>query len=416
MAKPVRAGFTTSCIYACKERNEKLLILTPTSRILKETVSEASSDTIRIPGNIECPLIQKTVKERPVLSKLPLFLPGCDECNVLELCYVRAILRKEFTDQVSLTYAKLEALMLAVGSTANEILRKVSKADVVLLDEAHQLSLPNQVQVKVSESVNIPSKYRSLRNVHSDWLKLCQQYEGEETYLKEEAKKGYSGQNLSLAITVSKPLSYERQKKAWEQLWQIAEEGTMEEDEIVTMGDIITLMSATELNMGFISQGSEEGIINLMTGQSRQYQALKEFLTKYLSHSKHLYVSGTLFEPHPGYFSELSGKDIKNVLFPDIRETTKKLTLIPDRWKLSRKNFNEKLPSIIETIRLIAEREKQPIYLIAPNRKKAERIKSELEKEGIKEILVDYYRSYLSMGVERHERVCIAVGMAFETL
>jgi hypothetical protein len=37
VAKPVRAGFTTSCIHACKERNERLLILAPTGRILKET-------------------------------------------------------------------------------------------------------------------------------------------------------------------------------------------------------------------------------------------------------------------------------------------------------------------------------------------------------------------------------------------
>jgi hypothetical protein len=53
VAKPVRAGFTTSCLHACKQLDKKLLMLSPTRRILNETVSEASPDDVRIPGNIE---------------------------------------------------------------------------------------------------------------------------------------------------------------------------------------------------------------------------------------------------------------------------------------------------------------------------------------------------------------------------
>jgi hypothetical protein len=412
VAKPVRAGFTTSCIHACKERNERLLILAPTGRILKETVSNASPGNIRIPGNVECPMIQESISDNPTLGKLPLFLPNCDECNDSEWCDVRAILREEFTDQVSLTYAKLEALMVSVGPTASKIRRKISTADVVFLDEAHLLSLPNLVHVKVSKSVYVPSRYRSLRNVYQDWLEFCKYNSDLEFLLKEDAKDGYLSKNLSINFSNSIPITYERQKKAWEQLWKIAEERTMEEHEILTMRDIITIMSATELNIGFISDGSEEGTIYMMTGQSRQYQALKQFLSQYMHYANHIYVSGTIFEPRADYFSELSGKEVKNILFPDIRGTTKKLTLIPDRWRLSSINFNEKLPLIVETIRLIADREKQPIYLIAPNRQNAERIKSELKRNNIKDIFIDYYRSDKSIGVKRNERVCIALGMA----
>jgi hypothetical protein len=103
VAKPVRAGFTTSCIHACKERNERLLILAPTGRILKETVSSASPGNIRIPGNIECPFIQESVRDNQVLAKLPLFLPDCDQCNASEWCDVREILRAEDFQTVSLT-------------------------------------------------------------------------------------------------------------------------------------------------------------------------------------------------------------------------------------------------------------------------------------------------------------------------
>ena len=412
VSKPVRGGFTTSCVIACKERNERLLILAPTSRILKETVSNASAGNIRIPGNIECPLIKESVRYNQILAKLPLFLPNCDECNASDWCYVREIHRAKDFLTVSLTYAKLEALMVSVGPTASEIRRKISTADVVFLDESHQLSLPNLVTVKISKTLNVPSKYRSLRNVYRDWVTFCKYNSDFEYYLTEHAKDGYSGQNLSIPITNPNALTYVRQKKAWGQLRQIAEEKTMADEDILSMRDIIIILSATELTIGFISAAPNEDVIYLMTGQSRQYQALKEFLTKRVFHAKHLYVSGTLFEPHPGYFSELSGKEVKNVLFPDIRETIKKLTLIPDRWKLSYKNFDEKFPEIVETIKTIVAKEKQPIYLIAPNRKKAEKIRIRLEKERLSDIFVDYYRSDFSMGVKRHERVCIALGMA----
>jgi hypothetical protein len=313
---------------------------------------------------------------------------------------------------VSLTYAKLEALMVSVGPTASEIRRKISTADVVFLDESHQLSLPNSVMVKISQTLNVPSKYRSLQNVYRDWVTFCKYNSDFEYYLKEHAKDGYSSQNLSIPITNPNALTYERQKKAWGQLRQIAEEKTMADEDILSMRDIIIILSATELTIGFISAAPNEEAIYFMTGQSREYRTLKEFLTKRVFHAKHLYVSGTLFEPHPGYFSELSGKEVKNVLFPDIRGTIKKLTLIPDRWKLSSRNFDEKFPEIVETIKMIAAKEKQPIYLIAPNRKKAKRIRIRLEKERLSDIFVDYYRSDFSMGVERSERVCISLGMA----
>jgi hypothetical protein len=88
------------------------------------------------------------------------------------------------------------------------------------------------------------------------------------------------------------------------------------------------------------------------------------------------------------------------------------LTLIPDRWRLGSTNFAKKLPVILETIKAIADREKQPIYLLAPSGSKAVWIKEEIAKLGLKNICVDYYRSDLSLGVERAERVCITVGMA----
>lgn len=100
------------------------------------------------------------------------------------------------------------------------------------------------------------------------------------------------------------------------------------------------------------------------------------------------------------------------MIFPDLRGATKKLTLIPDSWKLNSRNFSEKLPDILQTIKAIAEREKQPIYLLAPNDRKARILAQEIGNLGLKDIFVDYYRSDHSLGVERSERICITVGLA----
>jgi hypothetical protein len=51
--------------------------------------------------------------------------------------------------------------------------------------------------------------------------------------------------------------------------------------------------------------------VYVSAGQVRQYRAINEFLTNLSATQKNFVVSGTLFEPRPGYFSELAGKDIK---------------------------------------------------------------------------------------------------------
>jgi hypothetical protein len=66
----------------------------------------------------------------------------------------------------------------------------------------------------------------------------------------------------------------------------------------------------------------------------------------------------------------------------------------------------------LQTIKAIAEREKQPIYLLAPNDHKSRILLQEIGNLGLKDIFVDYYRSDHSLRVERSERICITVGMA----
>lgn len=413
VSKPIRAGMTTSTVMACERHGWPLLVLAPTRRILQETVAKASSEAVRIPGNSECPLIEPDLKKNPILRQLPLTLPDCQKCNESRWCEVLAILRAKDPGVMGLTYAKIEALMLSNGKIAKAILAKISRAEVVMMDEAHVLSLPSAVSVRVFASLTIPAKYKALTRVYLKWLDFCQSHVQAIQELMERAGQGHAAQHLSKSIFNARALEWKELKKAWAQLRKLAIAHELPDHDILTLRDIITILSTSQISIGYISEDEgESGGVYVSAGQVRQWRALNEFLTRYVDRAKILFVSGTLFEPRKGYFSELAGKEIKNVIFPDLRGATKKLTLIPDRWKLTSRNFSEKLPIILETIRAIEEREKQPIYLLAPNSRKAAWLSEEIAKLGLKDIFVDYYRSDHSLGVERTERICITVGMA----
>jgi hypothetical protein len=412
VSKPIRAGMTTSTVMACERRGWPLLALAPTRRILQETVAKASSGAVRIPGNAECPLMEPDLKKNPILRQLPLTLSDCQKCNASEWCEVLAILRAEDPGVMALTYAKLEAIMLSRGRTAKAILAKVSRAEVVMMDEAHVLSLPPAVSVRAFASLKIPEKYKALNRIYQSWLDFCQSHVQAIQELMERAEKGHAGQHLARSIFNTNFLEWRELKKAWSQLRKLAVAHELQDGEILMLRDIITILSTNQISIGYISENEgESGGVYVSAGQVRQYRAINEFLN-HVNCAKVLFVSGTLFEPRDGYFSELAGKDIKNVIFPDRRGATEKLTLIPDRWTLGSTNFAKKLPVILETIRAIAKREKQHIYLLAPNGHKAVWLSQEIAKLGLKDIFVDYYRSDHSLGVERTERICITIGMA----
>lgn len=262
-------------------------------------------------------------------------------------------------------------------------------------------------------SLKIPKEYAVLGKIYERWLEFCQAHIRTIQELMERAEHGHASQHLAKTVFVAQPLTWKVLKKAWAQLRKLAIKHQLLDDEILTLRDIITILSTTSASIGYISEDEgESGAVYISAGQIRQYRALHEFLTSYVHSAKHLYVSGTLFEPKEGYFSELSGKEVKHAIFSDLRGATKKLTLLPDRWKLNSRNFYEKLPDILQTIKAIAEREKQPIYLLAPNGHKARTLEQEIAKLRLKNIFVDYYRSDHSLGVERSERICVTVGMA----
>ncbi len=414
VSKPIRAGFTSSAIMACEMNGRRILVLEPTGRILKETMLKATGNkAVRVPGNQECPMNQKEIQDYPILTQIPLGLEDCSACPALSYCPVLEILRADDYDTAGLTYSKLEALMLSKSKTAKKILVKLSSAEVILMDEAHIISLPSLVSISPFVSLEIPIRYRTLNKVHLRWHDLCQTRAEVIKDVMLRAAQGHTGQHLSRPFLNPDPLPWSLLKKAWGELRSLAKSGEMGDKEILLLRDMITILGSFQEAVTYISADEgESGAVYITSGQGQSFRALREFLQHHVRQAKHIYASGTLFELRPEFFTDLSGKDIRSTIYPDIRRATRKLTLIPDRWRLGSRDFTKRLPQILETIKAIAERERQPIYLLAPSAKKAGIIKAELKKMDLQDILVDYYRSDQTQGVERQERVCVSIGLA----
>jgi len=132
----------------------------------------------------------------------------------------------------------------------------------------------------------------------------------------------------------------------------------------------------------------------------------------YAPHAAHVYSSATLIEPFPEFFEGLSGKVVKDVVFPDLRNTNARMSIYPDTWRLSSHNFSRSLDRIVARIVEICKAG-ESVYILAPNSRKAKVIERKFEEVlGPAAPEVDFYRSDMTMGVARDDRICIAIGLA----
>lgn len=414
VSKPIRAGFTTSAVLAAWERGKRLLCIAPTTRILKETIGTASGGTaIRVPGNCECPLLAEEIEAFPILAGLPLSLPDCSKCPGYDGCPITEILRRPDFETAALTYAKVQALMLAPSETAKRIKAILGKADYVLLDEAHTLGFGSVPSVPVGPLPEVPEGFKVLSKVRALWLELLARHAEVIAELQEKATNGATWQHLSRHAVIPEPLTWKALSGAWSELRGLAKSGQMERAELLRLRDAIEVLSFPWATIHFVSEDEGRGgHIQISGSHGKGARAITEFLHNVVPYTGHVYVSGTLIEPHEGYFAELSGKPVRSVVFPDIKRASERVTLIPDCWSLNAGGFSRKLPAIIDQIHRITEREREPIYCLCQSVAKAGVLRSKLREAGVSGVLVDYYRSDMSIGVARSERICIAVGLA----
>ena len=416
--KSTRSGLSTSAVIAGTMNRKRILFVAPTNRILNRTVSDASlGNLVQVLPNSFCLRLEESIKQDRFLAKLPTPLPKCEECKSFRACPVTQILDSN-KPVITITYHKLEALMLSKSRTAKKIIAKLSSVDVVLLDEAHTISLPNVVRVPASSEVEIPSQYPRLLKIQQNWFELNGEQSERINLIADEGKKGHVGKHLSKIFPNKNPLNFRRVVAACNDLFDLAthrKEFGIQDMDILLLRDLILLMSSNWLNISYVTEkGGKEGNVYLTGNYWTAIRALSMFLTEHARHAVHLYISGTLIEPDPNFFSELSGKEVNDVVFPDIKNTNDKMVIYPDTWRLSAQNFKKNLPRIIDRVVVICkENPEEGVFVVVPTARMAKTIHKRLAKViGEAAPLVDYYRSDETMGVENSARICIAIGSA----
>jgi hypothetical protein len=415
--KSTRAGFTTSAVLAAMKAKKRILTVTPTNKILSETVMEASNGrAVIVPANSFCPVLQEQIQQDHFLAKIPLPLPDCQDCALMGKCAVTAILEADNPPVISLTYAKINALMLSKSEIARRIKHKLSQVDVVLLDESHIISLPSSARVQAFYCVSIPEGYPILTEISQRWVDFCNNNLEQLNNLKAEGDAGYVGKHLSKLIPITETLGFKKMSAAWNELLSLAQKRAelgLREDEILALRDIISIMGGYWVSISYIREkDGTEGRVYISGNVGAFYRCLKEFLSNYVPNADHIYSSATLVEPHPEFFEGLSGKCLQDAVFPDIRNTNAKMNIYPDKWRLSAHNFVRNLDRIINKIVEIYKAE-QSVYILAPNLRRAAVIQRRLhEVLGHAAPKVDFYRSDMTLGVARDDRCCIAIGLA----
>lgn len=414
VSKPVRGGLTTSSVLAAREMGKKIICIAPTTRILNETVGEASGGrSVRVPGNYECPILAEEIAEFPILKDLPLSLPDCEKCPGNGGCPITAILRRPDFGAAALTYAKVQALMLSESRLARKIRAILQKGDFVLLDEAHILGFGSVPSVPVGPLPEVPEGFKALEQVRLLWVDLLALHAEKVEEVAEAAGAGPSSRHLSRHADVPDPLTWRALSGAWSALRKLAKTGDMERADLLRLRDAIEILSFPWAVVHFVTEDEgRAGGVWISGSRGRGERAISRFLQKVVPYAGHIYASGTLIEPHDGYFAELSGKPASRAIFPDVKRASERVALIPDSWSLNANGFGRKLPAIVDQIRQITEREREPVYCLCQSVTRAGVLRAKLREAGVSGVLVDYYRSDMSLGVARDERICIAVGMA----
>ena len=416
--KSTRSGFSTSAIMAAVKSGMNILVIAPTKRILEETVRNASfGNSVQVLPNCFCLNQREKIEQDRFLTKLPFPLPRCETCGSINRCPVTKILQSD-CQVIGITYRKLEALMLSKSKVARRILERLSHADIVLLDEAHTISLPTVVRVPVFSEVEIPDKYAKLLNILIKWFELNEYNHEKINQIREKAIKGHTGRHLSDRIYNANSLNFKQIVTAWNELLDLAmhrKEYDISDEDILRLRDITVLMGSPDPAITFIKdKDGTGGNVYLAGNYWTPIRTLSRFLQDHLPYANHIYVSGTLFEPYPHFFSNISGKEVKDALFPDHNDTNDRMLIHPDKWRLSAQNFNRYLPRIRDRIVEICKvHPGKEFFIVAPNAREAKIIHKQLtETMGHAAPLVDYYRSDTTRGVENSARICIAIGLA----
>jgi hypothetical protein len=429
ISKPVRYGFTTSAILAASALGKSILIVVPTNRIIGETIRGTDGNAIQVYGNGECKKLKAQMKEYPILQNLPVLLPNCSKCLSYDSCKLMDLVKADKPKVICLTYAKLEALLKSEGGIASKMCTKIFElVDVIMFDESHILSQPGLIKIGVDTKVTVPDEYPALKNLTSRWDGLIA---NSATNIAIIAAKAMEGKDQHLSITmITDPLKGATQpkgtpaldsiitppsldiRKVWIELKDMAMSEDSDDITLITLKDMAAILTSDTYSVSYIPEDEgQTDKIYIMAGEKSKEIAISNLMQKVRKDTQVLFVSGSQYEPKPGFFNSISGRELDQVAMEDTRNAGDKMTIIPDSWRLDAFNFNKKLSNIVSRIREIsAHHEHEPIYVLTSNKRRFAILRDALK--DLPNLEVDYYRSDKSIGVARSERICITVGFA----
>lgn len=415
--KTTRAGFTTSSLISAKLLGKKVLIVEPTHGIRENTINKVPGlKHVSILPNKKCLRLMKKFAEDSELEKLFYSLPGCDECSLNENCEVTEFLRSTDYDVVSITYKKIEALILSNSKLSNKILDKLNnEIDIIILDEAHILNYSDNIKINYNFNPSEVFKTKeNLRVICNRWNDLKEAVldlnpwfdETNLDILSQKLSKGKSSQTLALQTYSPLYLSSTIRKYSHKELLELAESRDSIDVSMVEIEKFRDLINFFDNNLGiYVLQiiGEE----TLISGGGNNY--MSDFIKKVPNINQIFITSATLFEKKRGFFSDMVGETLEEITFKDLRNTDEKVTIKPSKYNLDYRD-ERVFDNLIRDAKAVLD-EVKDVYLVAVNKKLASRIQHQLNKGGYP-VKVDYYRSPHSLGVENHNRVCIAFGLA----
>ena len=297
-----RAGFTISAIIAAHRRGLKILIVSPTRKIASSTVQGKvgiiGGVYCNIPGNQSCKFVQNMIKEDRFLKETPIPKGDCSKCEEYQTCPVTEIERIDDFTVLTMTYAKLEALMMS-EKEIERIGDKFVDIDLVIFDEAHTISYPSLAQVNLDKEVTIPNwllhsisgvytRFHLLRNEHWEHSGLIKN-------MTESNPDRYTG----FPVSITNPTSARDFHFQWEQLIEIAQMRKAlwsKEDAngmVLALKNIVMIMGGKTARISYIKNGDVEKMI-ITSGQGNIQRAIRDFLYNLATKAKVCFVSGTM--------------------------------------------------------------------------------------------------------------------------
>ncbi|AKB61965.1 ATP-dependent DNA helicase [Methanosarcina mazei] len=477
--KTTRAGATTSLCLASIFKNKKFLIVTPTNKIIKDTIlgnvkrlsTKENLNIIHIPSNFECLIIKSQIEENEDLENLPyLPLPKIcgDGCEYFEKCPVTKILRDDEFDGIAVTYHKLAAIMkkasLYPESNASEILEKIYRDDVVILDEAHFLAYMLIVALDMSSEhdynyawnlfrkINKKREFKNLRKLVLNYIQIIKNNDLLEveqslnTYTNDNSYNTYS-KHQARNITNSKKdlalmdarkskfyLNYETGKyelsemevgeKSGEIIQELIELIECHNDLKVTIEEILSIVSmlniirADELTLHAQKTGNKDNRpikTEICALDKEFFSSISDFL-KIKSHDKNskIILTSATFPDYDYTEFFKHGTKIHKWNFGDPLRTNDKMVIFCDSKSYSafgknstyncRKEIKERCEQIMDI------HDSKNCLIICKNKKEYNYWKDYFKIIGY-DPQVTYYRAPEVMGVDSSKRICILIGL-----